>query len=230
MADPRVEYANRATGALAAAGRTPTRPIEFRSQCGEDALIWDALSGQLDGFYIEVGAFDGMTLSATYALDCIGWQGLLIEPIPERYEQCVRNRPRARVVHAAVGAPGSPRTIEFNVTDDQWGGMLSSVGKGLGQPGAVASTRVVEVPYRTMDELLEGHQGEVDVAVLDVEGHELELLRGFDLGQWRPKVLFIEQSDNDAPLIEYMKAQPYMMLMVQVHNRVYVRNDLPPPP
>jgi hypothetical protein len=31
-------------------------------------------------------------------------------------------------------------------------------------------------------------------------------------------------------LIEYMKAQPYMMLMVQVHNRVYVRNDLPPPP
>jgi hypothetical protein len=52
--------------------------VEFRSQCGEDALIWDAFNGQLDGFYIEVGAFNGYDFSVTYALDCIGWNGLLI--------------------------------------------------------------------------------------------------------------------------------------------------------
>ncbi len=229
MTDPRLLYAQQATAALAAAGRQPRRPIEFRSQCGEDALVWDVFGGQFHGFYIEVGAFDGYTFSATYALDCIGWNGLLIEPIPERYEQCVKNRPSARVVHAALGPRNSPRTTTFNITTDQWGGMLSSIGQGLAEPGAVSATRTVEVPFRTMDELLEGHTGDIDVAVLDVEGYEVPLLEGFDLRRWRPKLIFLEDNEGDTDIARYMRTQPYTEAPRQAHNRVYVRSDLMPP-
>jgi FkbM family methyltransferase len=139
----------------------------------------------------------------------------------------VRNRPTARVVHAALGAPGGPPTITFNVREDQWGGMLSSVGEGLAAPGAARSTRAVEVPYTTMDALLEGHQGEIDVAVIDVEGHEVPLLQGFDLRRWRPKMLIIEGFEGDTPLTRYMSAFPYGRVR-QAHNYVYIRDDLMP--
>ena len=57
--------------------------LEFRSQFGEDALLWDFFAGQLDGFFIEVGAFDGYNYSVSYAFECIGWDGLLIEAHPD---------------------------------------------------------------------------------------------------------------------------------------------------
>ncbi len=228
MEDPRAEYAAKLTAAVRAAGREPVRPVEIVSQYGEDTFIWNVLNGQLDGFYIEVGAFDGYHFSVTYALECIGWKGLLIEAIPERYEECVLRRPDARVVHAALGEPGPlGRTTEFTVTEDRWGGMLSSVGRdgGLADPSAVASKRVVQVPLRTMDELLDGHTGDIDVAVLDVEGHEVPLLKGFDLERWRPKLLIIEDGEGDTALARYMAGTTYISLGRMSINRVYARRD-----
>src|SRR3954467_449899 len=72
-----------ATMKLLSLGRKPALPtLEFRSQFGEDSMLWALFAGQLDGFFIEVGAFDGYDCSVTYALEAIGWKGLLVEPIP----------------------------------------------------------------------------------------------------------------------------------------------------
>ena len=68
-------YRLEAIEAVQSAGRKPVYPIEFRSQFGEDALLWELFRGQLDGFFIEVGAFDGYSFAVTYALECLGWKG-----------------------------------------------------------------------------------------------------------------------------------------------------------
>src|SRR5258708_378023 len=38
---------------LRAAGKTPTIPLEFTSQYGEDCYLFELFEGKLDGFYIE---------------------------------------------------------------------------------------------------------------------------------------------------------------------------------
>src|SRR5262245_18490625 len=63
-------------------GVTPRLPIEFRSEWGEDCLLYDLFRDQPGGVYIEVGAMDGRWLSVTWAFDAIGWSGLLVEPMP----------------------------------------------------------------------------------------------------------------------------------------------------
>lgn len=226
-------YRAEAVQAIAAAGRTPHLPFEFRSQCGEDLLIWDALGGQLDGFYIEVGAFDGRHMSVTYALDSMGWNGLLIEGIPERYEQCRVNRPNARVVHAALGPRGAKGTFDFTVVADEHGGMYSY---GRANPQHLQfvdsqglAKKKVSVPYTSMDELLKDHTGPIDVAVIDVEGAELDVLRGFDLAARRPRLLLIEDNTGgaDASLTAHMSSFPYTHIGWVGPNRVYVRSDEP---
>lgn len=218
---------------LAAAGRAPTLPIEFRSQYGEDVAAWDILGKPLDGFFIEVGAFDGLSYSTTYALEAIGWKGLLVEPIAARAEACRKNRPNSRVVHSALGPPNAPREITFNVVDDQYGGMLSyaeglSQGHHVDQVNAAGSRKTsVRVPLTTLDSLLEGHTGPIDLVSIDVEGAEIGLLEGFDIARWKPRVMLIEDSTfGNSPALDRLLARaPYTLRGWVESSRVCVRSD-----
>lgn len=212
-------------------GRAPHMPVEFRAQFGEDALIWDLLGGQTEGFFIEVGAFDGYHFSVTYALEALGWTGLLIEAIPERAEQCRTRRTRSRVVHAALSKRGSTGTVTFNVADDHHGGMLSYLEGDKEhledlRAGSI-STRQVNVPLTTMNDLLADHTGTIDVASIDVEGGEVALLDGFDLYKHKPRLLLLEDNTygKNPALANYMKTQPYTQIAWHEMNRVYVRAD-----
>lgn len=223
-------YALDAKERLREAGRAAAMPVEFRSQFGEDILIWDLLGGQIDGFFIEVGAFDGYSCAVTYALEAVGWKGLLVEAIPERFEQCRARRKNSRVVHAALGKRGSTGTTTFQVVEDQHGGMLSyhtTTEQHLRVLNADKRVRrAVSVPLTTMDELLKDHTGRIDVAVIDVEGGEVDLLDGFDVSRHRPRVMLIEDNDPASRVIENaMMRHPYTQVGWVEVSRVYVHND-----
>lgn len=226
-------YALEAREKLRESGKEARYPVEFRSQYGEDMLLFDAFAGRTDGFIIEVGAFDGYRFSVSYALECMGWDSLLIEAIPERVEAARERRPDARVVHAALGPDGSTGETEFTVVDDHWDGMLSYHKTSDRHKAAIERNRqpstTVAVPYTTMNDLLADHRGPIQVAVIDVEGGEVDLLRGFDLGRFRPELLLIEDNtrSESSEVATYMKGQPYRMLGWLAVNRIYVRDDLP---
>ena len=59
------------------------------SQLGQDVEVLKKYS---KGYYIEIGASDGIELSNTYLLEKNGWEGICIEPIPAKYEKLVKNR------------------------------------------------------------------------------------------------------------------------------------------
>lgn len=216
---------------LAEAGRKPRFPIEFRSQFGEDLWAWDVLGRATSGFFIEVGAFDGYHFSATYAFEAMGWNGLLIEPLPERYQACATRRPHSRVVHSALGGPAASGTITLTSVADQYGGMLSFTGGDTAHARQVAqskhSTSSVSVPYTSMNALLSDHAGAIDLAVIDVEGNELDVLRGFDLERFRPRTLILEDNSmgRDPALGAYMEGRGYTFAGWLAVNRLYIRSD-----
>ena len=162
-------------------GRKPRMKVEFRSQFGEDLWIWDVLGWQTEGFFIEVGAFDGYHYSVTYALEAIGWNGLLIEALPGAYEKCKERRSHSRVVNAALGRRGASGTVRFVNVQDQYGGMLSYAEAKSDHARAVEGKfkmSTIEAQLTSMDELLKDHSGPIDVASIDVEGAEFEVLAG----------------------------------------------------
>ena len=62
-------------------------PLKFQSQWCEDILLYNLFKKKPTGFYIEIGAFDGVRLSNTYFFECIGWTGLLVEPQPIQFNK-----------------------------------------------------------------------------------------------------------------------------------------------
>lgn len=219
---------------LSELGRGARLPVEFRSQFGEDVLIWNLLDGQMDGYIIECGAFDGVHFAVSSVFDALGWDCLCVEAIPERFEQCRKNRPHSRVENAALSHRKAPATATFTVTDDPFGGMLSYLTTSDFHKNAAAvknaPQRSVTVPCTTMNALLETDsrlKGPVDVAVIDVEGGEVDLLDGFDLHKWKPRLLLLEDNEmgQDPKLGNYMASQPYVFVGWHDVNRVYVRAD-----
>jgi FkbM family methyltransferase len=161
------------------------------------------------GFFVEAGAHDGFSQSNTYFLERFrGWNGLLVEPVPELYRAAVKERPASRVVNCALVAPdqaGRPVRIHH-------AGLMSIV---AGARGDVAADRAylaaagalpfavdqydVEVPGRTLSELLdELGSPAVDLLSLDLEGYELEALGGIDLDRHAPGHILLEAHDEAA--------------------------------
>ena len=211
-------------------GRKQRMKIEFRSQFGEDLWIWDVLGWQTEGFFIEVGAFDGYHYSVTHALEAMGWNGLLIEALPGPYEKCRERRTHSRVVNAALGRRGASGTVNFVSVQDQYGGMLSYAEAKSDHAKSVEGKfkmSTIEAKLTSMDELLKDHNGPIDVAVIDVEGAEVDVLDGFNLEKYRPRLLVIEDNTGgkNPALGNYMGTKPYVFAGWLAVNRLYIRAD-----
>jgi len=148
------------------------------------------------GYYVEAGANDGFRQSNTYYLERFkGWSGVLIEPIPELYERCVRERPRSQCFNCALVEPGSADTTVM-----RFGDLMSHVSNSDEPSASVDAANWgwsraydVVVPTRTLSQVLEEAPApQWDFLSLDLEGHEEQALAGLDFSRHLPRYILVE--------------------------------------
>lgn len=213
-----------------AGGESTGRPRpEARSQIGEDALLWDLLGDRTEGFFIEAGAYDGYTFSVSYLFECIGWTGVLVEPLSDRAAECVARRPASRVVSAALSRPESAGTATITrVPQYEMHSGFEPEDPTFRFPDEDSTTLVREqTRVMTLDDVLEDHSGAIDFVVLDVEGHELPVLQGFDLDRWKPTALLIEENDSARvpTLRRHVEGRGYAYVLSLDQNHLFVRRE-----
>jgi len=187
--------------------RSP-QPV-LRSQFGEDMVLLAFFGSKMTGFYVEAGGYDGLTFSATAVLESLGWKGLLVEPHPQLFASCVRNRPGSVVKQVALGSPGESGSVDFTCVDYQSGaGSPLSFRSAFADQAHIdrclaegANFTTTKVAVATLNATLDGLTERVDVLVLDIEGHELRVLEGFDIRRYRPAVVLVEVHWSDADQI-----------------------------
>lgn len=208
------------------------KPLRFTAQDGEDALLGAFFDYRPHGFYVEIGAFDGVELSNTYFFEQLGWTGVLIEPIPSRYEACVRNRPGSRVVHAALGlhASGTTQLTEVQGQANNQDLATFSYVAGAATPerkaelfGGVKVTHTV--PFRSfedvMGELAIAPTTPIDFISIDCEGMDFEIVQSIDLAKWRPRLLLLETIAPD--VLDYLAARGYRPVLRIRANTIFGR-------
>ena len=66
------------------------------SQLGQDLAVVEFYKGKEGGYFVEVGASDGIELSNSFLLETkYKWKGICCEPIPLRFQKLVVNRPNS---------------------------------------------------------------------------------------------------------------------------------------
>jgi FkbM family methyltransferase len=162
-----------------------------RSQCGQDALIGDVLFKGRTGTFVDVGARDGVQISNTIYLEQeLSWAGIAIEPHPDLFARLQRSRTCAcfNVAASATEQEG----LEFvKFLEEPFGnsGLLST----FRDPKRLQSVRheIIAVPCRPLSQLVAG-LGVIHYLDIDVEGHELEVLRGIDFSQVEIRIIGVE--------------------------------------
>lgn len=185
----------------------------------ENPLKETFFDGSANGFFVEVGANDPQALSQTWHLEQRGWTGVLVEPQPDLAERLRQLRPRSEVFAVACSTPrNAGRTMTLHLA-----GIHSSLDPLLN----ISTERpegAIEVPIRTLDQVLAdaGAPTPIDFVSIDVEGLEIEVLEGFDLDRWRPRLLLIEDLAMGLGLHRYVTSRGYRWVRRTGLNSWYV--------
>ncbi len=198
----------------------------YYSQNGEDIILWSLFSDQMTpGFFIDVGALDGLRFSNTYSFEEAGWCGVCIEAHPVYIESLRRNRPNSIVVHAAIGDQDR-ESVDFYASDRESLSTLNPLLKE--EPGKsgyyFTGWDVKNVPIRTLNTILEENhiKSPIDIVSIDNEGKELLALYGFNLRKYRPRAFVIKVLDGnvEAKLDAYLEKFGYIQIR-RIANSVF---------
>ena len=85
---------------------------KYTSQAGQDKMIKkNFFEGKKNGFFIEIGAYDGITGSNCYHFErFLNWDGIAIEPSNVQFEKLKRNR-KCKVLNNAIS--DEVKEVEF---------------------------------------------------------------------------------------------------------------------
>lgn len=169
--------------------------MPFYSQHGEDILLAEIFKNDT-GICVEVGANDGVTYSNTKYLEENGWTCLLVEPTPRLCEN-IRNTRSGRLFECAASDSEGEIILYMSEEHD----LFSSVEKQATMADELARSDLAILPVRVaarrLDSILEeAGVDRLDMASIDVEGHEYSVLKGFDLDRFNPRILIIEDSTD----------------------------------
>lgn len=172
-----------------------------------------------NGFYIELGANDGVSQSNTLALELFsGWRGILIEPIKESFDQLKTNRSSKRncLVRAACVADSTRRPY----IDIVKSGLRSTPilpDSDIRDPFFHATdspvhdkSSIERVPTSTLEEVISNCNAphRIDLLSLDVEGGELEVLKGINFGKVKISAILLESRDVER-IRQYLAPRGY---------------------
>jgi FkbM family methyltransferase len=211
--------------------------MKFKSyaQHGEDYLIWEFFDRKTSGLIIEVGAFDGKYLSNSYALERQGWKAVCVEPLPYYYELLKKNRPNAVNVNAALVSDDSIETIIIH--EDVFGVFSSTKEVNVRLVNTLCSdrgisfsdTKPIQVRGVTLNNLVEKYKlHSIDCISIDVEGTELDVLKGIDFNVYRPKLLVVEANEDLLlnEIVNYLEDNGYFLVLKNNVNYFFTSDNI----
>jgi FkbM family methyltransferase len=161
----------------------------YTSQIGQDRWVQSVLGNISNGFFVELGACDGVEYSNTYFFEkALGWKGICIEPNPSYHEQLSKNR-NCSISHYCA-SDCDDKEIKFSIC-----GAASGVIVTAGP--FTQFNEIVKAPTKTLKSILamNGAPAVIDYLSLDVEGHEYEVMKNFPFNEYIFRCITVEHNE-----------------------------------
>ena len=190
------------------------QPIDF---------VVSFFQGKRNGFFVDIGAFDGVTWSNSLSLEkYLGWKGFGVEPSSTAADTWEKHRTNKVFRNCAWNEDGH---VEFQLVTG-YAEMLSGVTSANGfndihkqrildeikKHGG--TSEMIRMPSLTVNSMLKVvGVSEVDYMSIDAEGAELEILQGFDFERNKCRLISIEQNGyDDGSAANYLSSLGYRNL------------------
>lgn len=154
------------------------------------------LQRELSKIVVDVGANDGYTLSNSYPLIRAGWEGVLVEPLPQCFEKLtVRYGTNKAVQLVNAGCGEKEGSAEIYLGKDHEAGLYATLSQDDNEwfrQNRTAEKITVEI--RSLTRVLDECRVPAAFGLLsvDTEGFDLTVLKSLDFNRYRPSTILTE--------------------------------------
>lgn len=197
------------------------------AQNKEDIILSAFFDENKPGYYVDIGAYDPLLDSVTQYFYQRGWNGINVEPNPERLKLFVSARPRDININAAISNNGPKTKLRIYSSMDG----LSTINRSQiklyeNDKEFQAEYKDIEVRTVKLSALLAEHSvGVIDFLKVDVEGHEYQVLESNDWSKFRPKVLCIEANHINHDWRSLLQKNGYEKIFFDGLNEYYIESS-----
>ena len=195
-----------------------------KSVAPESELVWNFFGQKRTGVFVEVGANDPVVGSQTWMLEQKGWHGVLVEPQTAHFEMLRQQRKNSQVFQVACSNTDMEGEMDLLIAAHDGGSTL----KKQRDTHGVDFVGTERVKVTTLDKVLQAAGvTQIDFLSLDVEGHEIEVMRGLDFAKFSPALILIEDGVRDLAKHRFLKSRGYRLVKRTTLNNWYVPRDRP---
>ncbi len=198
---------------------------------GEDVFI-NKIFKKKNGFYVDIGALHPINGSLTYNLYKKGWHGVNFDLLETniRLFKFFRKRDTSHAI-ALSSKSGYIDSYIFNA-----GSGLNTLNKNWADKWSKLINKdysIEKIEKKTLNEAINQFNipKDFDFLNIDVEGHEIEVLRGINFKDIRPKIISIEihvdktEDIFTTKVFKFLKKQKYELISQYFHTSFFKRKN-----
>ncbi len=207
---------------------SPSKPKKSYSQYAEDLIIQSYFSRKLkNGRYVDVGCHHPRRGSNTYGLYRKGWSGILIDLEKTKVLANQLSRRRDKVILAAV----SDTEEWMEIFSDKSYSTNTTIKKNQ---NSTNEQLVGHIKTQTLTNILnkQNFKKNFELLSVDVEGVDLQVLKGLDLKCYQPQIICIENWNSkdgvlgilNSEIHQYLSDQSYELVAFSGLSTIYQRS------
>ena len=194
-------------------------PKKSYSFGGCDLLVDYIFKSKKRGFYLDVGCQHPVSNNNTYLLYKRGWSGMNIDLDPKNIRLFNLERPDEINICKCVSSDNSKKDLFFFHPGSPINSLEKNTTKGK------SNFSLKKIKTFTLNSILEDHKiRDIDYFNLDVEGHEIDILKNFNIKYYNPKVISVEFIDYQMKKLEFKNNNINHVLQSDLY-KYFISND-----
>jgi FkbM family methyltransferase len=189
----------------------------YYSQFQQDQFAYENyFQNKTDGYFVDIGAADGIKFSNSKFFEELGWKGVCIEPNPKAFNELIKVRTN-KCVNKAISDKVEISQF-FQITDgpEQLSGLVNE----FTESSILRINNDLQLYPNGFDyidvecDLFENivDQDSIDFLSIDTEGNELKILQTIDFNRFNIDVITVENNDYDNKFIEFLTPKGYKFI------------------
>ena len=166
-----------------------------------DLIIDYIFKNKNNGFYLDVGSQHPISNNNTYLLFKRGWSGINIDLDKKNIDLFNTARPNDINLNLAISSNVAEKKLYFYHDKSP----INTLDKVVSDFQTATVKEIKRIKTTTLDIALQNlkFKNKIDYMNLDVEGHEMDIFKAFDLSVYKPSIISVEFLDLDMKYLEF---------------------------
>jgi FkbM family methyltransferase len=197
------------------------------SQYKQDMYVFENFfKNKQNGFFVDIGAHDGITYSNSLFFEEQGWNGICVEPLPHIYKKLKLNR-KCKCIEGAVSNK-EISYVEFCAIEgysEMLSGILDSYddrhkARILNEEQIYKCNRKkIKVPCLNFNKIIDNTK--IDFLSIDTEGSELDILKTIDFTKYDISLIAVENNFSEPHILNFLKEKNFIYITALGTDQIF---------